>query len=270
MELDHAEPQPTPSDTATENEAPANTETENQGDEGTSQENKVQFDDDQQIVVDKIRNKEVFKKNEALRDNERLQKELDDIKASKPIPTEPEVPEAPNPEDFIGDTEGFNAKIAERDAAIEKRTEFRSGQQNLEDQAVNAQNDEKRKVAEARTARETAYAEGGKTLGLTQEKMLEDAVTVGKMGISHDVQDFLMSDKKTGPLFTNYLASNIHEVEKLKTMTSMQAAVYLNNEIKPKLSSARETTGAPNPTNVVTGRGAPNKVSPLIKGATFE
>ena len=223
-----------------------------------SQEDQVTFDERQQAKINSLIGEKVAKTHEERRRAEQLETELTALKARIPEPTVPEVPSLPNPNDYYGDPDGYNATLAQRDKAIQERAEFDTRNRLINDQ----------RQAATRQAIAT-YAEAAKSFGIGAEQMQKDAHQVMQIGIDPMLSDHIVSDPQ-GALITNYLAKNVLELDRMRSMSPMAASVYIANEVKPKLASAKKISSAPSPANVVGGGGAPMKVPSSIKGAKFE
>ena len=87
-------------------------------------------------------------------------------------------------------------------------------------------------------------------------------------GISDDVTLHILNDDK-GPMITKYLAQNPLALDELHGMSPMQAAIHIENVVKPSAVSSKNTTNAPPPsTNLDGGGSPPSERGP--KGAKFE
>ena len=107
-------------------------------------------------------------------------------------------------------------------------------------------------------------------LGLNAEEVRKAGDVVVSYGISGELAEFIAGDSD-GPLITKYLANNPLELDDLRNMSPIQAALKINSDIRSAASTLKpQATGAPDPAETLSGRGAGEKVSPLIKGANFE
>lgn len=263
------------SDSSTENENVETdtdeTEQEQGGDQSheSSQEDQVTFDEKQQAKVNQIVGEKVAKTYEERRRADELERELSEIKKRVPEPTAPEIPPLPNVNDFYGDPEGYNRKLVERDAAIQKRAEFDAQQRYLQDQQQQQVQRAEFEKAQKQQASIQSYAENAKSFGIDAGQMQKDAQTVLQVGITTELSDHIVSDPQ-GALITNYLAKNLVELDTIARMSPMSAAIYIANEVKPKLKGVKKSSSAPEPTKIVGGGGAPEKVPSAIAGAKFE
>lgn len=242
---------------------------ENTPSEEVSQEQKVSFDEAQQAKVNSLISDKVAKTHEERRLREDAEQRLADFQAQMPKPQEPTVPDLPDPDEFYGDPTGYNAKLHARDTAIQERAEFDARNRLIQDQQQYQTRQREHEVALKQQAAIEGYSKAAESFGITGDQMQKDAATVMQIGIPSELSDHLVNDAQ-GPLVTNFLANNLLEAEKLRTMTPLEAAVYVATEIKPKLTGARKLTKAPAPANIVGGGGAPSKDNPLLDGVTFE
>lgn len=228
---------------------------------------KVEFTPEQQEVL----NREIAKKTFKLREEERkriqIEQELAAIKSRQseiaPAPVVPEYPDAFDPQ--------FDQKVALRDEAIRQRAAHDAQQAYLAQQANIAQQQKfeseqqryktvaeeysKRAIALGVTAQELQYAGQGVASYLSDPELIEEILT-------DDV----------GALITVYLASNVGELEKLSLMKPIQAARYIESQIKPKLSARKpKISNTPEPVQKIAGS-APqgNPYFKHSKGAKFE
>tara|TARA_R110000744_G_scaffold278257_3_gene390535 strand:+ start:862 stop:1701 length:840 start_codon:yes stop_codon:yes gene_type:complete len=234
-----------------------------------SQEDQVTFDERQQAKINSLIGEKVAKTHEERRRAEQLETELTALKARIPEPTVPEVPSLPNPNDYYGDPDGYNATLAQRDKAIQERAEFDTRNRLINDQRQAATRQAEFEEAQKQQTAIATYAEAAKSFGIGAEQMQKDAHQVMQIGIDPMLSDHIVSDPQ-GALITNYLAKNVLELDRMRSMSPMAASVYIANEVKPKLASAKKISSAPSPANVVGGGGAPMKVPSSIKGAKFE
>lgn len=241
---------------------------DNAGNEEGSQEKTVTFDEGQQAKVNEIVGKKVAKTHEETRRADEAERQLAELKAAQPQTEAPEIPSMPDPDDFYGDPNGLKAAQDTRDKAISERAEFdatiKQNESFQADQIVRQQQEQFQKQRETHTK----YADTAETFGIKNDQMLKDAFTLGQ-SLSNEVQGFIVEDAQ-GPLISNYLATNILELDKLKSMTPMQASIHIEKEIRPKLASTRKATNTPAPAEIVDGASVPEKSSPFLQGVKYE
>lgn len=192
---------------------------------------------------------------------EEARKELESAKASKGIIEVPPIPDAWD--------EDFDEKIAARDKAL-----LRKAEQDALFKAEEAKQSAARKSAEQAEQERMAKLVGDYDkrivkLGLDAGEVRRAVDTVVSYGISNDLGEFLLGDAD-GPLITKYLADNPLELDELRGMSPITAALRINSTIRAAASVLKpQASEAPDPIEPLAGRGAGEKVSPLIKGATF-
>jgi len=230
---------------------------------------KVKLTPNEQIVVDKIRNKEVFKRHETERELEEANRKLAQIEADKPKAIAPEVPAIPDPDDFPDDEEGLKVANAARDKAIVERANFDRDALQNEENATAAIEKHQREIVENAQVQAKSYNDNAKDFGLDPDTTVKNAAIIGKSGMSGQVQSHIVADDK-GPLIIDYLVRNPLELEKINNMEPMKVDNYLTNELKPKLAGAVKSTNAPAPAEVINGGGTPEQEDPVLLGAEWK
>jgi len=258
-----------PSVSTPETENTETPDTENVDGQENSQEQQVTFDEKQQAKVEELIGAKVAKTHEERRRADALAAENEALKAKVPAPVIPVVPELPNVNDFYGNPDGYNKALMDRDQAVQKRAEYDAQQRYIEDQNRQSTQRADFEQAQRQQASIDTYTETAKSFGIDAEQMQKDAQKVMQVGIAKELSDHIVSDPQ-GALIANYLAKNVLELDKVAQMSPMGAAVYIANEVKPKLASVKKSSNAPAPTKVVGGGGAPDKDPASKKGAKFE
>ena len=175
------------------------------------------------------------------------------------------IPEAPDPYD-----ENYEEQLKVRDEAIMRKATQEAHQQN-----VIAQQDAQKEVADkAEQERVSTLVQGYDKqiakLGLSPEEIRVAGNKVVEYGISVDVAEFILQ-QEDGPLITKYLADNPVIMDDLRHMRPIDAALKINSDIRKAASTLKpQATAAPDPIETLSGRGAGEKTSPFIAGATFE
>lgn len=175
------------------------------------------------------------------------------------------IPAIPDPFD-----DDFEEKVRAREEAIAKK----AAQDAQKNWAVEQQQKQQEAAAQAERERlDEAVANFGKRsiqLGIDPAEMRQAEQTVLDYGVPGEIIDFLLQDSD-GPLITQYLAKNPLELDELRSMAPMQAAIKINSGIREAASTLKpQATAAPDPAETLTGRGAGEPESPHIAGATFE
>jgi hypothetical protein len=232
-------------------------------------ENQAKNEDSAQDNVQKAINKQHAKYREeerkriaAEREAQELKERLDAIEAEK---REVTVPEMPDPYD-----DDYETKAAAREDAIRRQAE-QEAQKKLILEQQNAQKEAADRAEQERIlGLATEYDNRIDTLGLDRAKLAAAAKTVMDYGLSDELAEFIL-DIEDGPLITQYLADNLLELDELRHMTPINAALRISTTVREAASTLKpQASSAPDPTETLSGRGAPDQVSSLIKGATFE
>jgi hypothetical protein len=241
-----------------------NVEAEN----ASAEENKVTFDERQQEVMNKAIGEKVAKTHEERRLREEAEAKYQRLLDNQPKPKEPTIPELPDVDDFYGDPNGYNARILAREEAIREHAVF-----NAQNRLVRDQQEQKAREAEyeqqvkQREAVES-YTKKAADFGLTNEQLNKDASLVTQAGIHPELSVHLLNDPQ-GPLVTNYLANNVLELDRVRNLSPIDAAVYIATVVRPLLKGVKQSTKAPAPASIDNGGGVPEKQPQSIKGATF-
>lgn len=226
-------------------------------------EKKITFSEEQQALVDDIVGKKTFKAREAERKTEALQIELDEAKAKIPQKTRPEVPEIPDPYD-----DDFEEKVKVRDKAISEAAAFDEREKHTKEQSDETEQGELKRAEEAYQGKIDVYAQRATQLGVSKLELRQAAKDVATYGINGQLIDFII-EQDQGPLITLYLGKNPLELDNLRQMDPLSAAIYINTEIKPKAAVLKKNiTSAPDPAETLKGTGVSTERGP--KGATYE
>ena len=162
----------------------------------------------------------------------------------------PEIPPIPDPfEDH------YDAKIQHRDQALIRAAEYDNQQRYAQHQAQQAQQESIRQAQEAMSKTATSYAERGEKLGVKGDELAKSGSAVFEYGIADSIAERLLKDQ-SGPLITVYLSRNLTELDKLNEMNAGDAAIYIENTIKP-LAKRRKPDLAPEPVDSPSGSSMP-------------
>ena len=227
-------------------------------------EEKVTFSDEQQKVFNDTVAKKAFETREAKRQAEDLQRQLDEAKAAIPQEQAPNVPKLPDPYD-----DNYEDQVAARDDAIRAKERFDARQSFAQTQREQAQAAQQREQQAALNNKVTEYSNRATALGVNAQELQAAGNLVSQYGINDQVTQFILGDDQ-GPLITQYLSKNPMELETIRTLDPMQAAIHISSNIKSKAAALGvRTPTAPDPAEILRGSGvAPSKRGP--KGATFE
>lgn len=192
---------------------------------------------------------------------EEARKELESAKSSVGAIDIPPIPDAWD--------EDFDEKIAARDRALLRKAEqdalFKVEEAKRAAARSNAEQAEQERVAKL----VGDYDKRIVKLGLDAGEVKQAVDTIVSYGISKDLGEYILGDED-GPLITKYLAENPVELDELRSMPPIAAAMRINSTIRAAASTLKaQASEAPDPIEPLAGRGAGERVSPLIKGATF-
>jgi len=214
-------------------------------------------------------NKQHAKYREEERKRIATEKERDDLK-SKLTALEHEkqdvsIPEIPDPYE-----DDYEERLKVRDDAIVRKANHDAQNQRVIDQQ-NATQEAATKAEDERVGTLiSGYSKRIGELGLGADDVRLAGDTVVRNGIDGQVAEFILGDED-GPLITKYLADNPIIQDDLRGLTTIQAAMKINSEIRSAASAMKpQASNAPDPTEILSGRGAGEKDSPFISGATFD
>lgn len=220
-----------------------------------------------QEAVNKAINKKHFQMKEAERNAEASDKRANELEARLQKLEQGEDPVIPPPVDPYADD--YEEKTRQRDEAITRKAKFDSQQQFAADQVTRTQNEQMQANQTRVDGLLTEYYDRTVKLGLDPNKVEAASNRVVDYGISADLANFILADEE-GPLITQYLADNPMELDGLARMTPMQAAVRVNSIVREKAASLKpQISQAPEPTEVLNGRGAPEGTDPWLSGGTY-
>lgn len=155
----------------------------------------------------------------------------------------PEIP--PLPDAFDDD---YEAKVKERDEAIQKRAQWEYEQSNAQTQKQHAQQARQHEQLQQLQQQATTYAERAKGYGITPEELQTAANQVAQAGLSDELAIEILGDED-GPLFTKHLAANPIEAYELAQMPIAKAVLHLERKVRPKLAGLKpKQSNAPKPT----------------------
>lgn len=194
-------------------------------------------------------NKKHFELMEERREKEALAQQLAELKAKLPQEQRPYVPEAPDPYDPDYEQKIVQYKEALRQEAIYEAKQEQARQLETVRQQQIAQEQQKR-VNDA----VALYDARAKTLGVSQQELQMAGQLVHAYGVNQDLVMAILEDDK-GPMITTYLAKNPEELELIRSMSPVKAAMHLATNVKPKLSGTKKS--APTPVETLGGGGSP-------------
>jgi len=231
----------------------------------TTPEEKVETPEDKLAQLESVVKEKAFKEREARREAEQLQEQLAKLKAEQPQESRPNVPDLPDPFD-----DDFADKVRQRDEALAKAVKFDAEQNMLQQQAQQAQQQQALQEQQLLNKRMQTYTERATALGVSSDDLRVAGQQVANYGIDDQVASFVL-DHDQGPLITKYLSTSPMELDAIRQMSPMQAAVYIESSVKGKAAQlgVKKQTTAPEPVEVLNGAGAP-VYDEGPAGATYE
>ena len=229
----------------------------------------VEFSEEQQKVFNEVIGKKTFKLRETERENERLAKELAELRSKVPTNTRPEVP--PRPDPYTLTEEQYRQAQEARDKALSDAIAFdaRQAQYNEQARQIKAQQEQQRHEALVESAK--TYTQQAVKLGVKPDELARAAKVVDTFGLdsNHPLVPMILADEH-GPLITKYLANNVLELERVMSMPLANAAVYLATSVKQKAAALKpKVNTAPDPIDTPLSSGSGQKRRGP-EGATYE
>jgi hypothetical protein len=230
---------------------------------------KIEFTAEQQELFNREIGKKTFKLREEQRQREELERRIAAYE-SQSVQQEhaPVVPDVPDQWD-----ENYEQKLRQREEALTKRGEWNARQAFAAKQAHEAEQQRTQLKQQQLASDVEEYKKRAVQSGVSSEELAQAGQAVGAYIYSEDLAQAIIKDDR-GALITKYLADNITELEhvsQLSQINPLAAAMYIAENIKPKLSAMKpKTTQAPEPVDVIRGAGATKKDKYHVEGATFE
>ena len=237
--------------------------------EATDKTPDVESEDDKKAKANLAYGKVYGKQKQAERERDALQAQLDEAQKKQNVP-----PQAAGdyPEEFDYDTaEEFKAaqtayvKNVEANAVYKTQVEAYNVQQ--ENQRIAAQQQKNQKLQED----VSSYTTRAESFGIKPDELQVAGNAVASYGVSNDITMALLADPD-GPLLVKHLAANPLDVSNMNNMNPIQAAQFIERELRPKAVRLKpKQSNTPNPSTDVKGDGVDvdaNKY-PHLKGVTY-
>lgn len=208
-------------------------------------------------------NRQHFKYREEERKRLELEQELEKIKGQLPKQAAPDIPPPPDP--FAED---YEQKIAERDKAIQERIRYDTQQSLIKEAARRKAVAEQEAAQKEFTARVQTYSDRAEKLGVEAQELAVAGQTIASYGIPDALTNYILNEEK-GPLITMHLARHPQELEQVRSLDPVSAAVHIATQIAPKVSVVPNKSQAPKPPETLSGAGAP-PIEDGPEGATYE
>jgi len=206
-------------------------------------------------------NQKHFELMEEKRAREALEAEVIALKAKIPEIQKPVIPPLPDPYD-----DDFDVKMSQRDEAIKRVAAYEAqeeiNQSRLQEQHRLRQEGLNKSLVES----VKTYSDRARTLNISENELKVAGQTVAAYGIHDSVAEFILQDEK-GPAITAHLARNPEMLDAISKLNPIHAALYIANNVKPKLLSGK--TELPEPAETLGGGGV-SKRERGPKGAKYE
>jgi hypothetical protein len=225
---------------------------------GENQSKKIEFTEDQQRHFNDVVGKKTFKAKQAERETEKLRAELEEVRRQIPQAQKPEVPNIPSQYDYDTD-EDYRQAMLSRDGKINELAQFEAKErlQNVmhQNQQVRQQQAEQERLATS----VQGFKDNAKRHGIEEAELNQAIERVNTYGISPELGMHIM-DRADGGLIAKHLANNPQDLERLASVSPLQAAVLIETEIAAKANALKpKITSAPDPVETLTGTGVPPK-----------
>lgn len=225
---------------------------------------KIEFTPEQQEVFDREIGKKTAKMRERERELEeerRRREELQQKVEQYEAPVRPDIPDAPDPYD-----DNYEEQQKARDAAIAKAAEYDARQAAIEEQNRQVLQQQQEAAQKQIIETVTTYSERADKLGIKADELQVAGNRVADFGIDNSLAQHILSDE-LGPAITMHLSSNVQDMEKVAQMSPMQAAIYIETNVKPNLQQ-KTVEPPPEPVEQVDGKGFAAERGP--SGVTYE
>lgn len=203
------------------------------------------------------------------------QRELEEIKQRLSEREESPAPQAQAPDNgpivpAMPDIweENYEQKIQERDQAIMQRAQWEVDQRSESMRAEEQQRLQAEKQMEVIRSKVTDYTKRAEKFGVAEKELEVAGNTVHQIGIDDSITAYVL-DHEAGPAITMHLAKNFSDLQAVKEMNPMQAAVFIETKVMPKVSRAQKRVAPPEPTEQLKGSGVAAKERGP-EGATYE
>jgi len=225
-----------------------------------------------QESVDKRINELVFQRHEERRKREELEAKYEQLqerlnKQSRSS-GDKNVTIPPLP-DYYDDN--YEAKIKERDTAIEEAAKLRAEheyQRRLEAERQTKLMEQQQKRAMQRS--DEMYKRAATDYGISADELKEAESRIVPFIKSPELADFIL-DRHDSSLIVKYLSQSATELEKISKMSPVTAAVYIESDIAKRAGGLKPNTSrAPEPIDIPKGNAAGIKESKFLKGVVLE
>jgi len=223
------------------------------------EEARVEFTPEQQAKVDEIARKAAARNLEKLQEAVAARHAAEEQLAKlQPAPQQaqgrPFVPPAPDPFE-----DGYEQKLVARDEALAKAAQWDTVQ------AISKYHQAEQAKIQQQTAQEeitktvNTYTSRAHKMGIKDAELAFAGSQIQAVGMPGELVEHILHDAQ-GPALTVYLGNNPEELEKIRAMPAISAAIYIETQIKPK---AARTPKKPPPATLDPIRGSGYKEGQL-------
>lgn len=213
--------------------------------EPVKQDKKIGYVEIKDPIVKHRVNQLTKEKHDALREVERMQRELQQYKKEPEPPKEVPTPSA----DPVTDPEVYAQQMRAREQYVREQVKYESETEQRKQQSAAAEQARQERML-------TTYNKNIERLKINQEDLKRAADTVTQYGINKELTEFLLEDDD-GPAIVKYLHGNVDVLSDLVTMSPVKAAAYIERNIRAKLT-VKQTSKAPPPPTKVHGSRSPS------------
>lgn len=189
---------------------------------------------------------------------------LAEIETAKNKPVD--IPEMPDSYD-----EDYEARIRERDSAIQRNAAYEAQQQYVTQQQQAQQQLAQQQQLEQINTKVSDYVKRATELGINSQELQEAGNEVGRYQLPEDVTLAILTDKD-GPLITKYLAANPLECDSIRNMSSFEAAMHIERNVRAKAVELKpKTSNTPDPATNISGGGVDPEAGKYkhLEGVTY-
>lgn len=212
-------------------------------------------------------NKKHWEAKQAERERDELKRQLEEMQAKQQAQqnVEPIVPEMPDPFD-----DDYEQRMQEWQQKTIERTKWETQQNLIQQQQQQMQQQQLQQQQAKLVDSVNEYTERAKSFGISQDELAQVGGLVAQAGISEDLTRELLVDPE-GALIVKQLASDPQSLDALSQMSPYQAAIYINNNVRPKAQSLKpKTSNTPPPPDNLSGKSAEVSGFRHVKSNQFE
>jgi hypothetical protein len=163
----------------------------------------------------------------------------------------------------------YDTKQTAYEESIRQSAVFEANKLHQQSEAQRQQAEKQRQYGADLNAKASTYNVRAKEFGISEQDLQQAGQMLGSYALGDDVAMFILDDEQ-GPLITKYLAANHADADAITKMSPMQAAMYIERTIKPKVAALKpKVTSAPEPATRVKGGAKQPDGYKYLDGAEF-